>query len=491
MSIPIRPEEIEIPDDDPFRHDLLERKKPAEVLTGVVSSFRGPGVVAIDAAWGTGKTTFLRMWSRRLKNDGFTIVEFNAWDTDFAADPFLALSTELQGGLELCAPDIPSDAMEGIKKWSKKILRHGVPELVRLAVGSVPIVGAVSGKVTESIMDQFTESRVSSYTATKQAVSEFRSALGCAASAIFDSTSSKPLVVIIDELDRCRPTYAVELLETAKHVFSVDHVVFVLAINRTELVHSIRAVYGDSFDADTYLRRFIDADIQLPRPNRERLIAKALEVAGLEEVVSVSKDRDARLEASLARDVLVDILQMSFLDVRTMLQAVHRLGLVLRSIPEKQHALLFAASIATIVLAHNKDAYDKLSRRTASDKEVIQAVRNLCPTHDWNSNDATVSFEVTLIRLVMDQARIETRDAKIPLFDEYRRMLRETPELEDGAAEPIEIRRARRIQRHVELRRNGDGPRGLSLSGEFNFVFGRLDMISGVAPRNPLPRSIY
>ena len=491
MSIRIRPEDIEVPEDDPFKNDLLKRKKAAEVLTDVVASFRGPGVVAIDARWGAGKTTFLRMWSRLLQRDGFTLVEFNAWDTDFAADPFLALSIEIQAGLESAAADIPLAAKKGIKKWSKEILRHGVPEVVRLAVGSVPVVGAVSGKITESVLDQFTDSRVSSYTATKQAVSEFRSALECAATSIFDSSDSKPLVVIIDELDRCRPTYAVELLETAKHVFSVDHVVFVLAINRTELVHSIRALYGDRFDADTYLHRFIDADIQLPIPDQERLIEKALGIVGLTEVASSSKDRDASHEASVARDILVDIFRMSSLDIRTILQSLHRLGLVLRSIPEKNYVFLFVASIAAIVLAHDKNAYEKLSRRKASDEEVIQAVRKLCPTRDWNSKDSTVSFEATVIRLVMDQSRIETSEARIPLFDEYKRMLRESPEPADGSAEAIEIRRLRRIKQLVEKRRNSEGPRGLALSVEFNFVFGRLGMISGAAPGNPFPRSIY
>ena len=110
------------------------------MLTDVVGSFRGPGVVAIDAAWGTGKTTFLRMWSQELTNHNFTVVEFNAWDTDFAADPFLALSTEIQKGLESTGTDVPRDAMQKVKKWSVEILRHGVPELIRLSAATVPIL---------------------------------------------------------------------------------------------------------------------------------------------------------------------------------------------------------------------------------------------------------------------------------------------------------------------------------------------------------------
>ena len=482
MTIRIRPEEIDAPPEDPFKFDLLDRKKSAEVLTDVVGSFRGPGVIALDAAWGAGKTTFLRMWSQKLKNDKFTVVEFNAWDTDFAADPFLALSTELQAGLETSAADIPAASKQGIKKWSKEILRHGVPELVRLALGSVPVVGAVSGQITESIMDQFAESRVSSYTATKQAVSEFRTALECAASAIFDSSGSKPLVVIIDELDRCRPTYAVELLETAKHLFSVDHVVFVLALDREQLVHSICALYGDEFGAGTYLRRFIDAYIHLPNPNRDELVRYGLQVIDLKDVLSKSRDHNAATDASMATDMLAGILRMSSTDIRTVLQALYRLRLVLRSTPEDYPAFLFSLALATVVLIHDEDICRELSEGRGSDEQVIDAVRSYCSVLDWNRSDETPFFEATIIRLIIDQPSDESPESRTPLFAAYEEILRANPEPQDGRAQSIEIRRLRQIQRFIERWRTMGSPKGSSFAAEFNSAFARLDMVSGVAP---------
>ena len=79
-----------------------------------------------------------------------------------------------------------------------------------------------------------------------------------------DNGNHKPLVVMIDELDRCRPSYAVELLETAKHLFDVDRIVFVLAVNREQLAHAVCALYGADFNAEGYLRRFFDEDFRLP-----------------------------------------------------------------------------------------------------------------------------------------------------------------------------------------------------------------------------------
>ncbi len=96
----IQPHDIPVPEEDPFRHDLLDRKKSVEVLTHLVRSFEGPCVLVVDAAWGNGKTTFLKIWRQYLINVGFSVVQFNAWETDFAGDPFLALCTELTDELE-------------------------------------------------------------------------------------------------------------------------------------------------------------------------------------------------------------------------------------------------------------------------------------------------------------------------------------------------------------------------------------------------------
>ena len=99
MGIRIQPQQFQVLDDDPFANDTLGRRQPAEVLTHLIGSLDGPCVLAVDAVWGAGKTTFLRMWAGHLRKLGFPVVEFNAWETDFTDDPFLALSEELTEGL--------------------------------------------------------------------------------------------------------------------------------------------------------------------------------------------------------------------------------------------------------------------------------------------------------------------------------------------------------------------------------------------------------
>ena len=71
MGIRIRPREIDITEEEPFRNDLLDRKESVEVLTHLIESIEGPCVLAVDAAWGTGKTTFLAMWAHHLRKIKF------------------------------------------------------------------------------------------------------------------------------------------------------------------------------------------------------------------------------------------------------------------------------------------------------------------------------------------------------------------------------------------------------------------------------------
>ena len=89
MGIRVQPLDIDIPAEDPFTNDLLGRKEAVEILTNILRSIEGPCVLAVDGAWGAGKTTFLKILSRYLRNHRIPIIEFNAWETDFAGDPFL------------------------------------------------------------------------------------------------------------------------------------------------------------------------------------------------------------------------------------------------------------------------------------------------------------------------------------------------------------------------------------------------------------------
>lgn len=81
--------------------------------------------------------------------------------------------------------------------------------------------------------------------------------------------SQDPIIIFIDELDRCRPNFAVDMLEIIKHTFDVEGVSFVLVTNTQQLRASINHCYGQAVDAQRYLDKFIKFRFELS-PHSQR-----------------------------------------------------------------------------------------------------------------------------------------------------------------------------------------------------------------------------
>ena len=139
-----------------------------------------------------------------------------------------------------------------------------------------------------------------------------------------------PVVVCVDELDRCRPNYAIEFLEISKHIFDVDGVAFVLAVNMTELAKSVQVMYGNSFDSKTYLRRFVDHALYLPKPDRTSFVNNLLESVGLFQV----KDSSTFVRIFFNEFVL----EPSHISLRDIEQAIHHLSIALAAAEDPGHA---------------------------------------------------------------------------------------------------------------------------------------------------------
>ena len=69
----IKPQDIEVPEEDPFKYDLLEREGAVKTLTHLIDSNQGSCVLAVDAPWGRGKTAFLKIWTQYLRGKGFPV----------------------------------------------------------------------------------------------------------------------------------------------------------------------------------------------------------------------------------------------------------------------------------------------------------------------------------------------------------------------------------------------------------------------------------
>ncbi len=247
----------------PFENCQLDREKYAKILTSLVENYADGFVMALNSPWGTGKTTFLKMWQQHLEINSFATLHFNAWKTDYSSDPFVALIAQLK----LLSNTKSKGVYEGVISKAATVAKRLLPAITKAAIKRYTDdeqLAEAAGVVTEVAGDSL-ESQIEEQLKAEKSIEDFQSALKELVEVI---TGGKPLVFIIDELDRCRPNYAVAVLEYIKHFFAVKGIVFVLGIDKEQLGHAVRGVYGsDKIDADEYLRRFIDLEYALPEPD--------------------------------------------------------------------------------------------------------------------------------------------------------------------------------------------------------------------------------
>jgi len=249
--------------------DKFGRKQFADRLTTVISKFYPfydeAFVLGLNAKFGAGKTTFLKMWQNQLKAAGFTVIFINAWETDFDDEPLIPIIGALLDGIT---------TGKGLKKL--KTVLQGT--LGAVALTSNNFLGHVSGINVNEILKEVEADRkqediqaigdelYKEFSFKKKAYNTLKSEL----SVYVENIQKKPLVVFVDELDRVRPDYSVKFLEAIKHIFSVQGLCFVLAADRHQLEASVRQLYGD-IDFENYYRRFITREAQLPEVSNGHL----------------------------------------------------------------------------------------------------------------------------------------------------------------------------------------------------------------------------
>lgn len=257
----LKPNAIVPTPQDPFDGNLLFRNEnAATALTRIIENTEGGYTLSINADWGYGKTTFVKMWNLKLQEKGYKTIYFNAWESDFVADPMMALIDGLREGFE--SKDLPQEKLQKLFALWDVIIRIAK----EIPVGNVSLYGKIAYAFKHGINGLLeNKNKLQEHQSIKKLVVDFREQLAGVAKEI---SPDKQLIIFVDELDRCRPDYAVQMLERIKHFFSIDNIIFVLSIDKSVLCKSIRAIYGGlDIDTEAYLRRFIDLDFNLPKPN--------------------------------------------------------------------------------------------------------------------------------------------------------------------------------------------------------------------------------
>lgn len=255
-----------------IREDALDRNADLNSFCQLLSHSNSMNSIALDGRWGSGKTFFVKQCAllinakNSLSNidkdiaesilkvakqsnsfEGLTdnkllAVYFDGWENDSNEDPILALIYRIVQQLDL--------------KTNGFDLNHLVHILGTIgdAITGRPITSVFECLNERNIFDE-----IRKHEDLETTIKKFFEEI------LFEK--AEQLIIFVDELDRCRPSYAVRLLERIEHYFINDRITFVFSVNLEQLQHTIKNFYGNDFDACRYLDRFFDLRLSLPPIN--------------------------------------------------------------------------------------------------------------------------------------------------------------------------------------------------------------------------------
>lgn len=349
---------------DLWNGDCLQHSRIVPTFANMIAGQNGPLTIGLNARWGSGKTYFLKHLLEYYVTRGGRAVYFNAWADDFISDPLVSLACQLRDALG-------SDVRESIGSSARQavvpILKHAglsiAKSWIRNKIG-IDLEG-LSAEELESRLEKIYKDH-SACVSTRDELKKALDKLGREVK----NESRQPLLVIVDELDRCRPTYAIELLERIKHLFCIENIVFVLGIDKEQLGKSIAAVYGD-INVEGYLHRFVDVEMGLP------VVGKDLFVRHLLGRLKLSKHLE-----SVGADVSLDTFTEYFIDLsnsrnltpREIEQALRKFSLIVfaKGRPSRTWVVLAAAAVVSSLSA-NKDLYLKFVKGQWLPMEMVDA----------------------------------------------------------------------------------------------------------------------
>ena len=266
--------------------DEFKRKPIAENIIRLLTSDIDLSPMVIDGGWGTGKTEFCQKLIRLMQQQhpDYQPVYIDAFRSDHSGEPLLALLAEI---IKACTPEDtdeqPSEQRKNITRKIAKAAGFVMKTVAKAAVGHVlkqntdDLAEGLQqimndGQDADSLAETVTDAAatIASHTidATVEALLkeqiEAEKNLETLKACLKEFAEEKPIILFIDELDRCRPDYAVDMLEVIKHVFDVENVKVVLVTNIKQLRAAINHRYGMEVDAQKYLDKFLKYSFALP-----------------------------------------------------------------------------------------------------------------------------------------------------------------------------------------------------------------------------------
>ena len=307
------------------------------------------------------------MWQGLLKEKGIPSIYIDAFQNDYTEDAFISIASAITSYVDKHSVESQksSDFKDKAKKvgvrllsWTAKIgIKAATLGVIKESdIDALSEIGEdVAADTSETIADLVKE-RLSAHDKEADLIRSFRESLSDLPATLMDNSSGR-LVIVIDELDRCKPSFAVEVLEKIKHLFSVTNVVFVLVMHKQQLEEAIRSVYGSNIDAHTYLQKFINVETFIPKRVSDRYsndielyIKKLLQ---LHEITTWGDDRNIV-------DCLIPLAQHSNLSLRQLEKVFTNLAIIYSTSGENHLRLVPIIVFIAVVKVVNPNVFGNL-----------------------------------------------------------------------------------------------------------------------------------
>lgn len=357
----LRAPDLNVDKNDPFAEGALDRKNIAEGVAELLASLNGPFVLSIDSPWGTGKTTFIQMLKVLLEEKGHPCLYFNAWETDFSADPLVAFVGELDNIFQSFAPDEIEriKLIKSMRAVTSIVAKRAFPTALKIATVGVVDAEELLEKFASDFTGKLGDDVVETYLKERRANSVFREKLNELIERASDFGKKVPAIIFVDELDRCRPDYAIELLERVKHLFNVPNVIFVISIDKKQMCSSLSAVYGAGIDGNSYLKRFFDIELKLSAVGNELFCDSLMRRMSLDSFFS-SRLSSGSDELGKFRMVFHTLSNLWGLSLRAQEKSMALAAIAMRSTPEGSPFYPVQIAIISIVRIAEEDIYSEL-----------------------------------------------------------------------------------------------------------------------------------
>lgn len=300
-----------------------------------------PVIIAIDDEWGVGKTTYLEKFKEHLKQKKQKAIYFNSWQHDITKNPpLIPLFLEIVKELKL----------ESAPEWTsilKKSLALGVNAMLEK-------FGIPNMKELEKISETFYIEIFEKYESEKKLFEEIKTYFA------IELKKSGPIFFFIDELDRCRPTFSIELLESVKHFFNITGIIFILGIHKEQLAHSIKSIYGNEFDGEGYLDRFIDLEFHIPRSEGQELANFLFEKYQLKKYIDIKNKFNEEKIYKMITSIIGNFFVIYQRPFRISEKTIKKIKFLYASISYEYDDLILLSTFFLMVKVFDKRFYNNL-----------------------------------------------------------------------------------------------------------------------------------